>query len=241
MSNATKFLDAYERIRKHLISKLQLNKGESFKILIDRSRDDAVVKRYTNDLREYADLRNAIIHESTDDHIIAEPCTEVVNQITKIADLITAPTPVLPTLLRTVVGYAPEVSIGEVVKEMQRHSYSQVPVIRQNAVVTGLLTTDTIVRWLAAEVKEDVLSLSETPLSKVLKCADKDPKNAPRHILLSRNEPLLNVVATFEEEMHSGRRLDAVLITQNGKAGEALLGIATVWDIPKILKLTKSK
>ena len=41
-------------------------------------------------------------------------------------------------------------------------------------------------------------------------------------------------LAAFDEYLSRGKRLEAILITQNGRSSEALLGIITVHDIPKL-------
>ncbi|WP_261665290.1 hypothetical protein [Deinococcus sp. Marseille-Q6407] len=42
-------------------------------------------------------------------------------------------------------------------------------------------------------------------------------------------------IEAFEEHTDRGKRLSAVLITQNGKETEGLLGIVTVYDLPEAI------
>lgn len=147
MTNGKKFLDAYERIFECLRTKA--NSGFiPFYELLAKFETDVVVKGYIPDLRKYANLRNAIVHDRASDQVIADPRTDVVDHIVAIADRITSPPRAYPHLKAEVASFAPEDFIGKVATDMQRHSYSQVPVIKHNGVITDLLTSDTIVRWL---------------------------------------------------------------------------------------------
>jgi len=58
--------------------------------------------------------------------------------------------------------------------------------------------------------------------------------------LLPRTALLSEVVNAFDAAERNGKRLDAILVTQSGRATESLLGIVTIHDIPKVLReLTK--
>ena len=236
MSNSSKFIQAHERIHEYLRVKSDPSAFKSFKDLLYEFENDVVVKRYSHFLWKYANLRNAITHDGTG--AIAEPHSDVVTHIIAIADKITSPPPVIPNLKTKVESYSPDDIIGKVILQMKGHSYSQVPVIKNNGVVTGLLTSDTIVRWLAHSFdKVGLADLEKTTLSEVLEHYDR--KSPPVFIVLENAASLFDVLDAFEKSTLSGQRLDAVLITDTGKKGDLLLGIVTVWDIPRIIDLVK--
>jgi hypothetical protein len=54
--------------------------------------------------------------------------------------------------------------------------------------------------------------------------------------LVPRGTALADVLEHFDSVEHSGRRLDAILVSQTGKPAESLLGIITIHDMPKILR-----
>jgi hypothetical protein len=42
-------------------------------------------------------------------------------------------------------------------------------------------------------------------------------------------------LSAFDDHLHSGRSLDAIILTHNGRETEAPLGIVTVSDMPRLL------
>ncbi|MBY6035067.1 hypothetical protein KUV80_00275 [Fictibacillus nanhaiensis] len=53
---------------------------------------------------------------------------------------------------------------------------------------------------------------------------------------IGRNESIYIAEEKFKESFKKGIRLDALLITHNGKPTENLLGIITTWDVIDIPK-----
>ncbi len=52
---------------------------------------------------------------------------------------------------------------------------------------------------------------------------------------------VLGGLAAFDAFLHWGKRLEAILLTENGRPNEKPLGIVTVHDIPKIWWATQVK
>jgi hypothetical protein len=79
MTYSGRFLNASAPIEKHLRTIVDGERYVTFAALVDKaSAGSAVVRRYRDDLREYGDLRNAIVHERSDGYPIAEPHANVV-------------------------------------------------------------------------------------------------------------------------------------------------------------------
>ena len=84
----------------------------------ESSKKNAVVKRYENDLREFADLRNAIVHNSTNPAFtIAEPHDSTVEKIKMIEEEIIHPRKVFPTFQKEVVIFQAGPSHASLTKE----------------------------------------------------------------------------------------------------------------------------
>jgi len=142
MSNSDRFLQAFTTIEQYLRKKSGLGRDSSFPELVKAvSKSNPVIRNREDDLRQFAELRNAMVH------------------------------------------------------------------IRRG---------------------NDVFSLAETPISQVLEYVE-DEDN---YRFVSRNKSLLEVLQLFEDYAGSGRRLEAVLITDSGKPNEKLLGIVTIYDLP---------
>ncbi len=230
MPNSRRFLNAFNRIEKYLQTRSKQNSWESFSSLLGRvAQTDSAVRRYRDDLREFAELRNAITHQSRGYQVIAEPSDQAVNEIEHIASLLLSPPKVIPLFQKTVFTLSLSDTVDKAVKVMYEKSYSQIPVY-ENEDFSGLLSTDTVARWLGACVNDDIFSLKETRVSDVLKHAE-DEDN---YSFLSRKATLFEALEEFQIYQGKGKKLEAILITHNGKRSEALLGVITVWDLPRL-------
>jgi len=114
---------------------------------------------------------------------------------------------------------------------MRAGSFSQLP-IRSDGKVFALLTSETVVRWLASELHNDLISLSETKIEVVLPHTE----DQEHYCFLSRRATLQDALSRFEDFTSRGKDLDAVLITENGRPDQNLVGILTVYDLPEILE-----
>ena len=54
------------------------------------------------------------------------------------------------------------------------------------------------------------------------------------HAFLGRAATVLNGLAAFDACLKRGKRLEAIILTENGRMTEQLLGIVSVHDIPKL-------
>ena len=231
MQNSVKFLQSFNLIERHLRKKLKEKREASFYALVEAaSKFDSVINKYKEELKEYADLRNAIVHERTGGTVIAEPNDYAVKNIEHLASLIMDPPKVYPLFRRKVFSISVTESIGAALKLMYENSFSQLPIYKGEKFI-DLLTNNTIARWLGSCVEEDIFSLGETPIGEVLKFTE-IPDN---YFFLDRDAPLVEAMEKFQYFESIGSPLDAIIITQNGKPTEAPLGIITTSDFPKIL------
>lgn len=121
-------------------------------------------------------------------------------------------------------------SVGEAVRDMRQGSFSQLPVLNEG-VVAAVLTSETVARWLAYEFCNDVVSLSETKISQVLPHTE----DKEHYCFLSRRATLLDALFEFDQFAARGKSLDAILVTNDGKPHQPMLGIVTLFDLPDIL------
>jgi predicted transcriptional regulator len=229
-NNSDKFLDAFNGIERYLRRISGSDKQIPFYQLIEyASKSDAAVRSLRVDLQEYADLRNAIIHERTDGHVIAEPNLEAVEKIERMQALITKPPTIREFMSTSIISFRVNDSIGTAVKDMYDKDYSQAPVYDGNQFI-GLLTTNTIARWLGANVAEDIFSLTETSIGKVLEYTE-DPNNV---VSKKPDTSAYDVLDLIQKHEAQGKHLDAILVTHSGIPSERLLGIVTIWDFHNI-------
>jgi len=237
MSNSTRFLNAFAAIEKHLRTQLRVDRSVPFYRLVDEAAlRSPVVRRHMDDLKEFADLRNAIVHERKGNEAIAEPHGSVTTDLERLAEVIGNPPRVLPAFQKVVQTVSQDARIVDALKYVYPRNLSQVPVTSGQRTV-GLLTTNTLSRWLASQASVGLADLTEHTIEDALAYTE----HQGNWMLVSRHTQLADVVDEFDRAEAAGRRLDAVLITNAGKATEQLLGIITIHDMPKLLRQLSPK
>jgi len=232
MLNSQRFINAFNQIEKYLERLVRNPKWRRFKDLVDSaSFRDPVIAQYKDDLKEFADLRNAIVHERTDSHVIAEPNDAVTEQIERIAALITDPPRIRELPKMEAFTLSPNHPIKTAIKAMYEGAFSQIP-IYEGKDFRGLLSVKSIFRWMGAWAQEDVINLQNVTVGEVLEQSE-DKDNCR---FLGLDNRLQEVVDLFQGQVLKGKRLYAILVTDNGLPIGRLLGILTIWDLPKILK-----
>jgi predicted transcriptional regulator len=97
----------------------------------------------------------------------AEPHEQVVNDIQRLAKLVLDPPEVLPAFQKPVQTVEKTDSIRDVLRFFSPRNFSQVPVTSAGRVV-GLLTTNTVSRWLASEAANDMVDLRDHSVADAL-------------------------------------------------------------------------
>ncbi len=233
MLNSDVFLRSFCEIESWLRRSVAADRSNTFYQLVDRAaQTNRVVKRYRDDLKEFADLRNAIVHERTDDHVIAEPNDRAVAEIDRIRNALLNPPAVIPRFqLAEIRSRTLADSVGDAVGDMRNGSFSQLPILSGTKVV-ALLTAETVVRWLASEFANEIVSLWETQIERILPFTE----DVDHYCFLSRAATLFDALSKFEDFAVRGKDLDAILITNDGKPDQQLLGILTLYDLPALLE-----
>lgn len=232
MSNSEHYLASFNTIDKHLRGIIKAPNYISFYRAVDiASETNAAVRRYKDDLREFANLRNAIVHEKTDvTYVIAEPHDATVDKIQHIQNEVCKPKSVIPLFKREVSKFSMDEPLVDLLKVIKKYSYSQFPVYDAKRFV-GLLTENGITRWLTQAVDDESISLSEVKLSDVFHF-EREKNN---FVFISKETDIYETREIFKNMLDkSGPKLDAVLITDTGEQNEELLGIITAWDMINI-------
>lgn len=226
--------ETFTRFHNDIEEKLQeitnSDKRTNFYELIDKATNlkNPVIARYGSELKELHKLRNIIEHDKSNCHPdIALPTEYAINRISKIANLLIDPLKVIPLFQKQVFTLQYNDFIYRAVKNMHEKDYSQIPIYNQKDYI-GLITTNTIARWLGAE---EICDSSETLISYVY---DKYTEDKNNYIFISKDSTLFKALGGFYEFQNKGKRLEAVLITESAKEKESLLGIITIYDLPLI-------
>jgi len=237
-SRADLFLTTFNKIESHLRRELGKETHVSFKRLVETQADRQFgpVRSNKHDLKQLADLRNAIVHNPRKGGaVIADPRPDVLERIKELWQLISDPPEVYPLFAGSVKAARRDDSVGGIIQAMQQHDFSQVPIVDDKNTVTGLLTTNTIARWVGANLEKEE-SGREILLTETTAVADvqEHAERTDNLDFLSRNATLFEAAAAFHTMASDRGPTEAVLITHNGKPSEELLGIITMADLPSI-------
>lgn len=229
--NVDRFLDAFSAIERLLRQVSGESRSATFHQIVARAADrNAVVRHFADDLREYADLRNAIVHERRGSRPIAEPLPEAVAEIEAISARLYRPPQLHAHFRKKVLTCTVDDMLRVPLLRMRRGNYSQVPAYSDHKFV-GLLTFETTARWLAAQLETNEGLWEEPRVKEVLAHAETSENVA----FLTRTATVYDALDLFAKHQEVGRSLYAILVTESGKTNETPLGIVTPHDIPTLL------
>ncbi|WP_042149465.1 CBS domain-containing protein [Paucisalibacillus sp. EB02] len=222
--NSERFITAFNRIDKAMDAELNNSRGIGFsKAVRILTKYNAVVRRYKDELLEFAELRNAIVHNRIDTGVvIAEPHDSIVEQIEQIEREITSPQLVIPSFEKKVHQFDMNDSLSSLLDAIQEKGYSKFPVYEGGNFI-GLITESGITKWLAKNKDSSIRT------SRIEELMSYQKEN--NHQFISRDTSIYQAVEIFKEKIGDGNRIDALLITNNGQKDSELMGIITAWDI----------
>lgn len=228
--NSERFIVAYNRIDKALLKMTNLASHMSFSRKIDKAKEmNALIRQYEDDLREFGSLRNVIIHNRTGhQYAIAEPHDEVVKLIEMIEDKLSHPLTVNELFQRKVHTLQAQESLAKGLEVIKTNKFNQLPIYQKKRFI-GLVTANGIMNWLADQ-QADCVSAEYPTLLDVYN----HEKRKKTYRFVKSTMSVYEAEEFFKKSITSGRRLEAILITEQGGKDEKLLGIITPLDLLKI-------
>jgi len=227
-SRANRFLDAFNGIEHVLRERIAADRGLRFYDLVDRvASSNSAVAAFALDLKQYADLRNAIVHGRGDGRPIADPYPDTVNSIEHIRALLESP----PRLTECIVVSRVETCTADTpvlaaAKVMKYGDFSQMPVL-DGATPYALLTAETVTRFLAELAPDRIGEIASATVSEVLPFAEFGDNWATA----GTDATVFDAIDLFRRASTAGRSLDAILVTD----ASTLLTIVTPFDMPLLL------
>jgi predicted transcriptional regulator len=227
----SRFVSAYNRIQKRLENIVGCKDYIPFAELVEKAAGkNSAVKQFKKRLKSVGNLRNLLVHDHEHHKEVAVPTERTVRGLEALAETITSPPPLLSVASRSVHSCRPGDPVGAAAQVMHDNSFSQLPV-HDGEKLVGLLTGETIARWLAARLEGGVGILEEEPVDKVL-----EHQEAAGYILVGKTATVFDALKEFDRSLRSGTSLQAIIVTANGKSTETPLGIVTPADIPSMLR-----
>lgn len=161
---------------------------------------------------------------------VAEPSLRAVQEIEKVRDELLNPRTVLSVLNNSKpVVVHPDARVGETLRRMYQEEFSQVPVYDEKRYF-GLLTTNTVARWIADQLERHGGVVEDVAVRKVLSFAEK----IENVLHCSRTLSVTETVRHFTSSVASGRPVTALILTNSGKRDETPLGIVLPADLARL-------
>ena len=233
ISNALRFINAYNQIEQALKTQNNLKGSLSYTETIRVSaRNNSIVRKYEDDLIDYGRLRNSIVHSSNDNHVIAEPHDNVVEEYEKIMRIICTPPLAMNTVcVKEVQCVDSKTTLKEVLVLMYKTHFSNFPVYNEKGMLVGVANSGKLAYYLGQKLynKEDLEEVFSTPIGNIVQISAQDSYYA----IIDNKVTLDKVLNLFAEN----RKLLVIIITPNGNLLEYPEGIITVADILDINKI----
>lgn len=178
------------------------------------------------------ELRNALAHgQSHNDQRLAEPTATAVAEMRRVRDLLLKPPTVIAVLKPGKPFVAgPQESVRDVLERMYANDFSQVPVYDGNDYV-GLLTTNTVARWVAVQMTRNDGLAEDTSIEEALTFGE-GPENV-RHLRKQTSAP--EAVRLFVGAAERGEPLAALILTESGKKTQTPVAMVVPADLPRLV------
>ncbi|MBO7703616.1 MAG: CBS domain-containing protein [Solobacterium sp.] len=222
--NAMRFLNAYASIEHSLNVMLHKNDYVPFKKLVHlAAKNNRIVAKHEETLSEYADLRNAIVHQrSKTEEIIAEPIDSVTADIERIAELLDEDENILAYVTAPVTTADETTTVREAYSLLHDIQGDKLPVY-ENGQYLGLVTMDQIAGWLLAG------NAPEEPVKKLIN------EDGPDAVFMGRRQSIMEAVLFFDSSVNDFLFAPVILVTETGDRNESPLGILSTHDLSRIL------
>ncbi|MFC0188666.1 CBS domain-containing protein [Fictibacillus aquaticus] len=227
-----RFEIAFNQIHKCLIDELGGKGEDRFKFLLDiGSSKHSLVRSFYDELCQFAKLRNAIVHEKTDHgYYIAEPHLDIVERAEQIAAYFMKPEHALSIATKAVMIFEENDTLRRVLECIKKHDYTRFPIYNTKGEYQWLLTASDILNWMTKQLNDNVINLDDARI-KDLKIKNKKQKQVE---FISKSSSIFKAEEIFEKYHNDNKKLEAIIVTLNGKSDEKPLGIITSYNLIEI-------
>jgi len=232
MSNTEEFLKIFNELEAYLRKLVNEPRYNPFKNLINEAKKkNPAVGEYANDLWEFAELRNGLVHAARD-KILAEVNDTGLCLIKEISQKIKCPPTAFDIATKSVHVCQMDDHLLSEIKIMKEKIFTHVPVYEGNRFI-GILSESSIFNWQCETTKENFIS-QDMKVRDIKKFLDINNRLNEYFEFVSKGTNAYLIKQWFTEAIKKNKRLGAVFVTENGKQDGKMLGIITAWDLPRI-------
>lgn len=230
-ANSVLFLNAFVQIEMYLRNLLN-NPSVGFVQMVHMgARKDEVIRHFQTDLVEYAQLRNAIVHNrGGNEEAIAEPHDSVVTHIQSIVSKIQNRKTVMDLVREKPFSVSSDMLLLDMVKQQKHQHYSAIPVYN-NHVYVGVVHPRLYQR-LMEDASRTSYDLALIRVEELLQYYQSDD----RVVFVPLSMSIPELLEVYETNHNRGKSVIAIIVTETGKQNEKPFGIFTVADLPILIR-----
>ncbi len=229
MENSERFLNAFAAVEGALKQITQRHDSSFTTNVTLAAQTNSYVKLKKDQLIEYAQLRNAIVHHRVDyDEVIAEPHLAVVEAFESIANVLGSHKTVLDMVKQPVLKAEADDLLKGILAQQQAQGYSVVPVYEKNQ-FCGLIDED-LLQYVLLKAMQGELDLNQVTCAIVKKL----PSTQDRVYFADAKAHFASILFNLDILFDQGKRVKVILVTEHGYASNPCLGVLTMADIGRI-------
>ena len=229
MNKADKYIKIFNEIENYLRKSLNEPNGTRFIDLLNLSKNNGnhVIKRYDSELKEHGKLRNNIAHKNGTEYF-ATPTDIAITHLDSIKNHLIKPRKVKDFIKNTPYTLEADTNLNDVLNLMHKNDFSQFPIYKERKYI-GVLSTNTISRWLSSSKSEDgeiIKELNKVKAEDVLKYNE----SSDEAIFIQEKITVYEFLSKVEENMNN----HIWIMTLNGKRDQKPLRLVTPYDYDEL-------
>jgi len=233
MNRVDEFLRIYNDLDREIKKVLNLdNRISHMKALDILSKKSDIIARNLDDLKQYARLRNCLVHDTVSGvgGAIAVPLLEVVEKYNSILNRFINPLTVYDICThRSKMLVASQNSLAiDIMEAMEDLLISRVPII-ENENVKGVFNGNVLIHYLASTKK--CLISDNTVMNDLIKYTNLDCHRKEQFDFVDKTLNVYDAEKYFKKRNKDNHKLVALFITSDGTKQGKLLGLLTEWDL----------
>jgi predicted transcriptional regulator len=229
MQKDLEYIELFNQLEQHFRKVTKSDNNVSFIEMMNKLKDNYLVRQYYDELKEHAQLRNVISHKRGTEYF-ATPSDLALVSIKKIKDLVIQPKKLYSLIKTKPVVFETDSKMIDIFNTIRENGFSQFPVYDKGKYV-GLLTTNTISLWVSnsitenGEVIEDIKGFTAEDILKFNEKFDEA-------YFISKN---INV-NEFLDLMFQKNQIKSWIMTEDGQRNLKPLRLITPYDYEVILE-----
>lgn len=170
--------------------------------------------------------RNRVSHVNDDFKYIIYT-DEFINKLENIIDQIKNPPTAYSLSTKNITRANIEENVKVYMQKMNELNYTHIPIYDQDKLV-GIFSEKSIFNYL---LKDEIIEIDENTTFEDIKEYISMENSKETIKFISKAELYNDVINEFINQFKQGKKLDCIMITENGVVGEKVIGIITSWDV----------